>query len=707
MKILAIDDDYNFLHTLKDIIDEYLPKNEVILSSDGLQGLDLIYRIEPDIVLLDLVMPKIGGYDICRKLKENPSTAHIPIVIMTGMESDYSMKAKSLDAGADAFLHKPLEIPDLISQIRAMIRLRKTDELLRQERDKLKSVLDEKSSELSHRKERWELIQKSTNEGVWDWNIVTGYTDFSDHWLENLGYVSGDLEPNIESFFSLIKPEDLPNIRKYVQDYLDKNIPQFHIEIPMRTKSGESKWFAYRGQAVWNDEGKAIRLVGIQADITERKLIEKKLQHIAHHDTLTGLPNRVLCFDRLERNIARAARFKNKLGVMFLDLDGFKQVNDKYGHNIGDILLQQVSRRLEHCVRRVDTVSRFGGDEFLIILADLKTKEDAVVVANRIVTDISRPFDFNHHGIEISTSIGISMYPQDSENPETLVKHADIAMYKAKNSGKKQFRFYKPQFSRDLGAYPVSSSELMTALNEKEIKIVYLPHFDLDGGHITGLEALMTWNKVQQTVFHPEFLFNPNEHTDLFHEILLYQFNNACQHLNQWNEIPSLERIQIDVAAGQFFHMNLFQNVKKILEQCSLSGDRFILGVNENTILQDIDFSVEILNKFQDIGFQIALTEFGTGYLSLQHFIELPIHIIKIDSSFIHRIGTEQKIDDMIITIIKFAQSIHAKAVASGVVTEVQKRFLWDHGCSLIQGAYCSKPIPPEEIHQAIRENTC
>ncbi len=707
MKILAIDDDYNFLHTLKDIIEQYLPQHEVILTVDGLQGLELARSIDPAVLLLDLVMPRIGGYDICKTLKLDPKTNHIPIIIMTGMESDYSMKAKSLDAGADAFLTKPLEIPDLISQIKAMLRLRNIDNLLREERDKLKHVLDEKSNELHKRQERWELIQKSTNEGIWDWNVVTGETMFSDHWMENLGYHPGELEPSIQSFYMLIDPKDLDSIQHAIDDYLQKRTAHFHVEIPMKCKDGRLKWFSYRGQAVWDEDGQPTRLVGIQADITERKLIEKKLQHIAHHDTLTGLPNRVLSLDRLVHNLARASRFKNMIAVLFADLDGFKQVNDKYGHNVGDVLLQQVARRFEHCVRRVDTVSRFGGDEFLIILADLKTKEDAVVVANRIVTDISRPYEMNSHLIEISVSLGLSLYPNDSDDAEALIKYADIAMYKAKNSGKKQFRFYSPQFSRDAGAFPVSAIELSEAIDSHDIEIEYLPHFDLEGGRIGGLEAIMTWKKIQQPVFHPEHLFNPNEHTDIFHRLLLYQFEMACNHLNQWNHIGKTDRVQINVAAGQFFHMNLTKDIQRILEEHSIDGNRFILGVNENTILQDIDFSAEILGQFTQIGFEIALIEFGTGYLSLQHFINLPIHIIKIDSSFIQRIGTESKIDDMIVTIIRFARSIHARAVAAGVHTEVQKRFLQENGCRVIQGEYCSEPLAPDTIDQAIRENTC
>ncbi len=707
MKILAIDDDFNFLHTLKDIIEQYLPQNEVILTVDGMQGLELAKTLDPGVVLLDLVMPKIGGYDICKRLKNDPVTSHIPIIIMTGMDSDHSMKAKSLDAGADAFLSKPLEIPDLVSQIKAMLRLRSVDSLLRKERDKLRHILDEKSTELSKRQERWELIQKSTNEGIWDWNILTGETSFSDHWLENLGFEPGEIDSNILSFYELIDPKDHQAVRTAIDDYLQKRVSHLHVEIPMKCKDGRRKWFAYRGQAVWDDDGKPVRLVGIQADITERKLIEKKLQHIAHHDTLTGLPNRVLCLDRLSHNLARASRFNNMIAVLFTDLDGFKQVNDKYGHNIGDVLLQQVSRRFEHCVRRVDTVSRFGGDEFLVILADLKTKEDAIVVANRIVTDISRPYAINHHQIEISISVGISMFPSDSEDAEILVKYADIAMYKAKNSGKKQFRFYNPQFSRDAGAFPVSAQELIDAIDNREIQIAYLPHFDLEGGRISGLEALMTWDKVHQSVFHPEYLFNPNEHSEIFHKLLLYQFDFACRHLDQWNHIRKKDRVQVNVAAGQFFHMNLVRDIRKIMDEYGVEGNRFILGVNENTILQDINFSAEILGQFTSLGFEIALIEFGTGYLSLQHFINLPIHIIKIDSSFIHRIGTEQKIDDMIVTIIKFARSIHARAVASGVDTEVQRRFLLDNGCKVIQGEYCSKPLAPENIDQAIRENTC
>ena len=441
-RILIIDDDRFILETFSDIINEYLPDIEVMTAATGVAGLDLVMTKTPSLILLDLILPDKSGLELCKEIKSNPATQYIPIIIITGMNTQSKLKIKTLEAGADTFLNKPVHIAELIAQIKSMLRLKASEEKLRMERDQLKTQYEETSTELDALEERWKIIMQSTNEGIWDLNLRTGEMFFSTHWKDALVYDDEDVINTQEDFYSLIHEDDLLKFKDELDKYLKRQVVSFYIEIRIKSKIEEYMWFAYRAQAVWNSEGEAVRIVGTQVNIHERKELETELLHIAHHDAITGIPNRVLFQDRLHQAIAQTNRFKTKTAVMFIDLDGFKAVNDTYGHNVGDILLKHVAERLKSAVRKVDTVARLGGDEFAIILPDVKKRINTQHIANRIINDVSKNYDIQKQDIHVSASLGISIYPDDTDNIINLINNADLAMYRAKQAGKNRFLFY-------------------------------------------------------------------------------------------------------------------------------------------------------------------------------------------------------------------------------------------------------------------------
>lgn len=693
--ILAIDDDLMLLDTFTLIVESFMPEHDVITASDGQRGLVLARSRKPALVLLDLSMPGLDGLDVCKQLKHNEETRYIPVIIMTGLNSDRNMKARILDAGADAFLNKPFDKSEMIAQIRAMLRLKELENALREERDKLKRIVREQSFELDQSNQRWSLVLQSTNEGIWDWDIKSGDAFFSDLWMEVLGYEPDELPGNIKTFYRLVAPDDFSDVQNAIQEYLEFKRPVFNIELRMRCKNGDYKWFLYRGQAVWDEENRPIRMVGTQSDITERKEMEKRLVHIAHHDPLTGLPNRSLFLDRLNQTIARAQRFNNMVGVMFLDLDGFKPVNDTYGHKVGDLLLQQVASRLLHTVRKLDSVARMGGDEFLVILADLKDEEAASSIADRVIEELNKKYVIRRNEIRISASIGIALYPNDTQNAENLVKFADTAMYHAKQEGKNQYRFYSSRKIYGETVTGFTSAELAGALKNREIQLFYQRIQSLGDGEFFGLEAQLVWPTKTHGLLKPDTFLYAVEDEDMISDLENLVWQGMIEHFQKWNERglnPGV--ILYRMTPKQFFHIDLVQNLESSLEDSHLRGDYFTIIVPEDVLLQDVDYSKQIVSRLTGLGIGIVVDDFGTGHFAVPHFSEFDLNALRISRNLIMETEQNLKRENMIRTLVSFAHTLNMKIIARGIENERQFDRTRMLEIDLVQGPYVQNFIP-------------
>lgn len=444
--------------------------------------------------------------------------------------------------------------------------------------------------------------------------------------------------------------------------------------------------------------------MSVGTDITERKCIEEKLHYMAYHDKLTGLPNRYMLNDYLQKSLARCKRSEQKLAVLFLDLDRFKFINDIKGHNAGDDMLKQVTDRLVGAVREDDIVSRLGGDEFIIVLEDIEQSQ-VKETAKRILETFTYPFLIQNEEFFISTSIGISMFPDDGANSETLIKNADIAMYLAKKRGKNNYQFFIQEPEAILERRIKLEKGLRRAIENNEFILYYQPQYELTTGKIKGLEALLRWN-------HPELGFvPPSEFIPIAEEVGMivnigkWVIETACQQNKKWREEGTILRVAVNVSPLQFEGCSFHRMLKQILDEIELPPEFLEIEITEG-IMQNLDVSSDVINELKRIGVKISLDDFGTGYSSLNVLNRLPIDYLKIDKSFVNEISSNSSTASLVKTIISIGENFKFDLIAEGIETEEQAEFLKQNGCCLGQGYLYSPPLPAEKAEALIREKT-
>ena len=448
-----------------------------------------------------------------------------------------------------------------------------------------------------------------------------------------------------------------------------------------------------------------VRAIGSQiGQFIQRKRAEEKVLHLAQFDTVTGLPNRNLFNDRLGLMLAQARRNAWSLGILFVDLDRFKAVNDTYGHAAGDMLLRQVATRLKECLRDTDVVGRLSGDEFALVLSNLAKADDAGLVAQKILGTLAAPFDLDGQQSYISASIGIALFPSDGTEPDTLVKNADIAMYRAKEQGRNGYQFYLPQMNERLMQRLRLETRLRSALERKEFVLHYQPKVSLDTGEITGFEALLRWRQGDTLVSPAEFI-PVLEETHLIVPVGEWVLRSACDQLMRWQEQGVAARpVAVNLSARQFQHKNLAAVVGQILREAGVAPDLIELELTETLLMGDAEEAVQTLRMLKSLGVRLAIDDFGTGYSSLAYLRRFPLDSLKIDRAFIRDVAS--KADDAVIvqTIISLAHGLKLKVVAEGVETAAQLDFLSNRGCDEIQGYYFARPQPAEDCNRALIE---
>ena len=439
-------------------------------------------------------------------------------------------------------------------------------------------------------------------------------------------------------------------------------------------------------------------------DITQRKAAEKQVQFLAYYDALTGLPNRTLLQDRLTKALASARRRKDKVALLFLDLDEFKTINDSLGHSVGDLLLQEVAERLKRWAREQDTVARVGGDEFLIVLTSVKDMPDAAVAAERLMDTMTAEFAVQGHSLGISCSLGISIFPEHGTDGETLIKNADAAMYSAKESGRNNFRF----FTEDMNAQAVErlalENGLRLALDRKELFLVYQPQMDIASGRITGLEALLRWQHPELGLVPPDKFIRIAENSGLIVPIGEWVLRTACSQARKWQDEGLLAvPVAVNVSAVQFRQADFCELIGRVLSETGLAPQYLELELTESLLLSNADMRFSVLQDLRAMGLKLAIDDFGTGYSSLSYLKHFPVSKLKIDRSFIRDVAVNP--DDAAITtaIISMAKSLNLKVIAEGVEDEAQMSFLRAHQCDEIQGYYFSKPLAVDKVADKLR----
>jgi len=464
-------------------------------------------------------------------------------------------------------------------------------------------------------------------------------------------------------------------------------------------------WVHDRAFPIRHANGEVYRIAGIAEDITERKQAEERVLHLAHHDALTTLPNRELFYDRLVQALGQAQRRNWITGVMFVDLDGFKAVNDTLGHGAGDQVLQQVSARLAQCVRADDTVSRLGGDEFAIILSELAREQDGGVVAQKVIDALAKPFMIDGHEVFITASIGITTTPPDSADPDDLVSNADAAMYNAKYLGKNNYQFYSAAMNERSMAKLLLEKDLRNALARDEFVLHLQPKANLRTGQITGVEALLRWQRSDGRLVAPLEFIPVLEESGLIVLAGEWVLRAACAQIRAWQRdgltpVP----IAINLSAKQFHQQDIVAMVMRALLEYDVDPGMLELEITESAAMHDAKATSATLHKLKALGVRIAIDDFGTGYSSLSYLKRFPIDSLKLDRSFVTELPGNQDDASIAQAVITMAHALRLKVVAEGVENEAQLEFLAAHACDEMQGYYFSRPLPVDLCTQLLKE---
>lgn len=552
---------------------------------------------------------------------------------------------------------------------------------------------------LRQSEERYALIARGVNDGLWDWNLKTNEIFFSPRWKSMLGYDDLEISDDPDEWFKRIHSEDREYAMQKLREHLEDRRSYYESEHRMLHKDGSYRWMLTRGLAVKDEKGRIWRMAGSQTDITGRVNFEEQLKHNALHDSLTGLPNRVLFMNRLKAAIDRKKDEKNYLfAVLFMDLDRFKAVNDSFGHLFGDELLIQVSQKIESCVNGKNTIARFAGDEFTILLDELRKPDEALQVAETIQKVLEQPFYIREQTIITSASMGIAYSSSQDIRCETdLLRNADTAMYRAKIVSKGQHTVYTENMHAEVLEMLKLETDLRQASEKKNFELHYQPIVSLQTGEMKGFEALIRWTHADRGLVSPATFIPIAEETGLIIPIGLWVLEQACREASLWE--TNTQRplsVSVNLSAKQLLQSHLVEQVKAILKETGLEGNRLQLEITESVFVEDVEAALKVLSNLKELGIKLHLDDFGTGYSSLSSLHQFQISTLKIDRSFIQNIGEPGENSEIVKTIIAMAHNMDMEVIAEGIETEGQMNFLRSLGCEYGQGYLFAKPLPSE-----------
>ena len=635
-----------------------------------------------DAILADLSVPDSQGIETFDKLFA--VAPHTPIMTLSAQE-DEALATEAVQRGAQGYLSKGHFASYLVPQsLRNIIRRKAVEETLFIEKERAEITLNSIS----------DAVIGTDMSGNVDYLNVAAETITGWSREEARGHPIGEVMQIINDATG--KPDRNP-----VEMVLQQNKPMGLAAGTILIRRDGSKVAVEDSSAPIHDSsGQITGAVIVFHDITAAQAMTMKMAHLAQHDFLTNLPNRVLLNDRIAQAIVLAKRRGTQLAVLFLDLDNFKNINDSLGHATGDKLLQSVAQRLCACVRSSDTVSRQGGDEFVILLSEDKYAEGAALTADKILTALAVSHSIAEHELHVTPSIGISVYPGDAQDAETLIKNADTAMYQAKEKGRNNYQFFKNHMNVRAVERQVIETNLRHALERREFVLHYQPKVNLDTGAITGAEALLRWMHPQWGMVLPDRFVPIAEECGLIVPIGRWVLREACAQAKRW-EVAGLKpaAVAVNISALEFRHKDFVAGVHAVLIEAGLEPSCLQLEITESVLMRDAESSTAILQQLKNMGVQLAVDDFGTGYSSLSYLKQFPIDTLKIDQSFVHDIGSSNDNDGIIVSaVIAMSTSLKQRVVAEGVEDKAQLAFLKAQSCEEGQGYFFSRPLVAEQF---------
>ena len=820
INLLYVEDDLLSRKIVLKILKQFF--NNIIIASNGSEGLNKLKENHIDLILTDIDMPIMNGFEMIDNIRDKDKD--IPIVILSSFtKTEYF--TKGIEVGVDGYLVKPFKTEQFIAILGNVIKSIKL-------KSKLKST-----------NKRIDLALVGSKTAILDLDIKTNTLYISPQWKEMLGYEHDELESKVSTWKRLMHKDDRRDVFSSLNKHLLWQLKYFESTHRFWHKAGHFVWVIGKAQILYDDNNKPTRIVGTYTDISKekdskeqikeqhkylqsiidgvndqimvikedysvdlmnsklRKIIKNKnskdasklmcyqiaynrsepcdsddrpcplrdvmqtkkhsivvhdridskgnkkyveisasplfdsnnncigiiesarditdhldtrneleeqktiLHYQAHHDALTGLPNRILFNDRLEQGIQRAKKDNKGLALFFLDLDHFKSINDSLGHNVGDEVLQSVTHRLTKILRDEDTLARLGGDEFTIIMGNINNTQEATLLAERIIGALVDPITVNVNRLYVSFSIGISLYPEDGDNTHNLLKYADAAMYKAKDSGRNDFQFYSSEMTDLAHKRVIMEANLQDGLKNEDFLVYYQPQFNAKSNKLIGLEALVRWKHPTMGLVKPSEFIELAEATGLVVGIDKFVMKTAMSQIYKWHSDglkPGI--VSLNISIRQLQRKDFVTFLEKMMEETKCKTEWLELEITEGHIMSNPEETIEILNQISDMGIRLSIDDFGTGYSSLSHLKKLPISKLKIDRSFVEDLPHSQDSAVIAKSIIALAHSLNLTVIAEGVETQEQKEFLLKSGCENIQGYLYSKPIPQHELEVFLKE---
>jgi diguanylate cyclase (GGDEF)-like protein/PAS domain S-box-containing protein len=634
-----------------------------------------------DIILLDLGLPDAQGLESIRRARA--VAPGVPLVVLTALD-DESMAARALQEGVQDYLIKgQIDARGLLRALRYAVERKSMQE------------------ELFEEKERAQVTLNSIGDAVICTDVSGNITFLNLVAVRMTGWsrdeAAGKPMPDVFRVLDATSRKTTPNpmemaVRQNRTMHLPSNcilIQRDGCEIPIEDSIAP----------IHDREGQATGVVIVFRDVSSGQTMALQMAHSAHHDFLTGLPNRKLLNDRVSQAILSATRNTKKVAVLFLDLDGFKHINDSLGHSIGDRVLQSVAKRLVDSVRGSDTVSRQGGDEFVVLLSEVEHSEGVAITARRLLQVGAEPHPIDQHDLYVTACIGVSIYPDDGLDVETLIKNADTAMYQAKDNGRQSYQFFAPAMNVRAVERQSIEGSLRRALERQEFAVYFQPKINLRTGEISGAEALIRWTHPTRGLVPPAQFIPVAEDSGLILPIGNWVLREACKRARAWVEIGlPLGTMGVNISAVEFRNENFLEGVFAILKETGLNPNLLELELTESVLMKRPESTASVLQALRAKGVQVAVDDFGTGYSSLSYLQKFSIDALKIDQSFVRRITTAPAETTIVTAVISMARSLKLRVVAEGVETLKELEFLQAHQCDEAQGYYFSRPIPPEEF---------
>ena len=568
-----------------------------------------------------------------------------------------------------------------------------------------RDITERKKAEeaLRESEERYALATRGANDGLWDWDLRNSSVYFSYYWKSMLGYEEKEVGNHPEEWLGRIHPDDREMVEAKIISHLIGHNPHFESEYRILHKDGTYRWALNRGLAVRGNDGKAYRIAGSQTDITARKTVEEQLLHDALHDSLTGLPNRVLFMDRLNHVLRSSQRYTGYLyAVLFLDMDRFKVINDSLGHAIGDKLLIAIGQKISNSLRPGDTVARLGGDEFAILLEHIGHLTDAVEIAERIQTELSSPFSLEGHEIFSGASIGIALSSGIYERPEQILRDADIAMYQAKAKGNSSYEIFDAKMYVSVVKRLQLEADLRRAIEHKEFLLHYQPIIDLKKNMIIGFESLVRWNHPIRGFLYPTEFIPLAEDTGLIFPLGDWTLRESCRQLRAWQEEypqdPPLT-MSMNISSRQFSQPDLINTLTGIAKETGIDASSLAIEITESMIMENVEAAAAKMAQLREIGIHIHIDDFGTGYSSLSNLHRFPITALKIDRTFVSKLTANGENKEIIATIVSLAKSLNLEVIVEGIELVHQLSRIINLNCHYGQGFLFSEPMEAEAMH--------